>query len=720
MRWGWGWGGVLVALGLLVAGAAQDATTDTVVTASAGTAHLGVGYRFPDDGWMGTYVVGNRPTFCIDLNGRGPSTAGGYVVAPATSLKKQVGWSPDHRGGTADALTGPALTAQELGRLAYLTDRYAATTSPETAAAAEHVVRLLTVGDAAQSRREKVRWAQTLAAHPKVKRAFDAMAKDVAEHAGPYTLTATWVTKPSATAPGSLRITLLSAASAGMPAVALTGSVTGDARPITARTDRRGTATIAVTARARGQLDVAVTARGLAAAVPLLYTPENYADRGSPDHAAQRTVGAAPRASLSATASTTITGLTPKLATTAAPRAPAVGDDLTDAVAVTGALPGWTGTVTARLWGPFPVKPKPADCADPAIPAGETAVDVPTDAKGSGTATTPPVTAAAPGWYTWTETLPGTPLQDDAVAACAAPSETFLVNATPMLALAPDGAPRPGDPADVDVTLTGSLPGITAKVALVLYGPFASAPAATDCTPKAKIAATAVTFTGDDTLTSPVVKPGGVGYYTWTAAMPGSTGQSAAAVPCGDPSATFAVTRPDLGALNITNTSTAGAVTPHARPPATGATLTVGAADRGASLKAPLVPMSLLGPGVGTPDSIALAGQLDVGAHVGDLWGTILVAGRVGDAQGVPGALFPLQRVAPGDTITLTDTNRRTQRFTVDTVSTQSRALPLPPDLFAQGQSPLRLVVLTATDATSYGAGLVTHVSHWIVTASPS
>ena len=96
------------------------------------------------------------------------------------------------------------------------------------------------------------------------------------------------------------------------------------------------------------------------------------------------------------------------------------------------------------------------------------------------------------------------------------------------------------------------------------------------------------------------------------------------------------------------------------------------------------------------------------------------MAGRVGDAQGVPGALFPLQRVAPGDTITLTDTNRRTQRFTVDTVSTQSRALPLPPDLFAQGQSPLRLVVLTATDATSYGAGLVTHVSHWIVTASPS
>jgi hypothetical protein len=91
----------------------------------------------------------------------------------------------------------------------------------------------------------------------------------------------------------------------------------------------------------------------------------------------------------------------------------------------------------------------------------------------------------------------------------------------------------------------------------------------------------------------------------------------------------------------------------------------------------------------------------------------------VGDAQGVPGALFPLQRVAPGDTITLVDTNRRTQKFTVDTVSTQPRVLPLPADLFTQAQSPLRLVVLTTTNAITYGGGLFTHLDHWIVTATP-
>ncbi len=69
----------------------------------------------------------------------------------------------------------------------------------------------------------------------------------------------------------------------------------------------------------------------------------------------------------------------------------------------------------------------------------------------------------------------------------------------------------------------------------------------------------------------------------------------------------------------------------------------------------------------------------------------------------------------------MTDTNHRTQKFVVDTVATQPRVQPLPAGLFTQGQGPLRLVILTATDATTYAGGtLVTHVSHWIVTASAS
>jgi hypothetical protein len=728
-----GWIGPAVALGVLVSGAATDsrgtgstgtrAGTDTIRTASASSAHPDVGFRFPDDGWMGTYAVNGRPTFCIDLNGRGPSTASGYNAARPARITKQVGWSPDHKGGTADALTGAAMTTAELGQLAYATDRYAATTSPVTAAAAEHVVRLLTVGDAAQVKREKVRWVQTLAAHPTVKGAYAAMARDVHDHAGPYTVTATWAAKPTATTAGTLTVAVLSAAGLPMPKVVLTGTATGvpGARILRAATDRKGRATVTISAQTTGELDVAVTARGLPAAVPLLYTPQFHGDARSPDHAAQRTVGAAPRTGVTATATATISPITPKVTTTAQPKKATVASDLTDDVTVAGALPHWTGTVTASLWGPFAAKPKPADCAAQAAPAAQTSLDITTDDTGAATAGTPPVNVAGPGWYTWTEALPGTPLQDDVATACGAGSETYLVTAAPTLALAVTGTPHPGSALDADLTLTGSFPGATSKVGLTLYGPFAAAPTEADCTSKAKVTATSATFTGDDTVTAATLTPALTGYYTWTASLPASASQAAASIDCADPGSTFAVARDDVGALDVTNTSTAGALTPAAKPPTTGATIVVSAADKGANLKAPLVPMSLLGAGVGTPASIALAGVLDVGAHPGDRWGTVVVAGRVGDAQGTHGALFPLQRVAPGDTVTVTDTNHRMQKFVVDTVATQPRVQPLAAGLFTQGQGPLRLVILTATDATTYAGGtLVTHVSHWIVTASAS
>ncbi len=266
-----GWIGPAVALGLLVTGAATGSRgtggtgtgtgtrTDTIRTASASGAHPDVGFRFPDDGWMGTYAVNGRPTFCIDLNGRGPSTASGYNAARPARITKQVGWSPDHKGGTADALTGAAMTTAELGQLAYATDRYAATMSPVTAAAAEHVVRLLTVGDAAQVKREKVRWARTLAAHPAVNGAYATMAKDVHDHAGPYTVTATWAMKPTATTAGTLTVAVLSAAGLPMPKVVLTGTATGapGGQILHAATDRKGRATVTISARTTGELDVA-------------------------------------------------------------------------------------------------------------------------------------------------------------------------------------------------------------------------------------------------------------------------------------------------------------------------------------------------------------------------------------------------------------------------------------------------------------------------------
>ena len=93
--------------------------------AAAKAAH-GVGYTLPKVGFLGTYAVNGKPTFCIDLNGQGPSTAGGYTAAVGGSIRKQLGWTKDHKGGNAGSVRGAALTEVELGRLAYLLDRYAA------------------------------------------------------------------------------------------------------------------------------------------------------------------------------------------------------------------------------------------------------------------------------------------------------------------------------------------------------------------------------------------------------------------------------------------------------------------------------------------------------------------------------------------------------------------------------------------------------------------
>jgi hypothetical protein len=137
------------------------------------------------------------------------------------------------------------------------------------------------------------------------------------------------------------------------------------------------------------------------------------------------------------------------------------------------------------------------------------------------------------------------------------------------------------------------------------------------------------------------------------------------------------------------------------------------------SISAPLVGVPLSPPGIAVPSDYSLAGEVEDGAHVGDSWGTIVVAGRVGDVHGVHGALYDLSRVAVGDTIGLTDVDGLDGRFTVTSVTTRPRTDVLPASLFTQS-GPLRLVILSATDPVFFGGGLITYRRHVIVTATAS
>ncbi|MGZ4626504.1 MAG: class F sortase, partial [Kineosporiaceae bacterium] len=673
----------------------------------------GVGLRTPRDGWAGTWTVKGRRAFAVDLDSRDPSTATGFGSAYAKSLHVQVGWTKDHREGGAASVKGPALSSQALAQLAYLTDRYATATSAATTAAAEHAVLTLTAVDKAQAAREKARWAAVVKARGGVKAAYDAVAADVRDHAGPYSLTTAWMTAASAFAAGRLAVKLVSAAGKPMTGVRITSRATSapTAVSVPATTDATGTVTLTVPVRARGALGVTLTAADLPATVPILYTPLRFRDRRSADALAQRLVGPSPRATLKATASAAVAAAVPVVTTRANPATPAITSRLTDDVTLTGTVPGYAGRVVASLWGPFPASPAPGDCTPVTT---KLAARVTVDVSGDGIVTTPPVTVVAPGYYTWVEDVPGTSLQDEVVTTCGDPKETFAVPGVPSLSLAVAGQPAPGEDLDAQLTMRGSFPGLAAPATLTLFGPFATPPTSTSCTATTVADTTTTTLQGDGTTTAATITAATTGYYTWTVNLPsaGKT-QASASIPCADPQTVFAVTRPDIGALDVTTTGSIGATAPGPPPPAGGPMLSAASA----SIAAPVVTMPLNPPGLAVPSDYSLTGQLDVGAHVGDQWGTVIVAGRVGDVHGAPGALSTLSHVQVGDTIRFTDVDGLTGNFRVTSVTTRPRTDVLPADLFAQS-GPLRLTILSTTDPVLFGGGLITYRSHVIVTAT--
>ena len=680
--------------------------------ASATQAHLGVGLTLPKYGFLGSYTVNGRPTFCIDLNGQGPSTASGYTASSHGAILKQLGWTADHKAGTAASIRGAALTDVELAQLAFVLDRYAASRSATTAVAVEHVIRLLTVGDTAQADREAARWKEAVAVRPAARSAYDSIAKDVAAHAGPYTITATWATAPTAQADGVLAVKVLSKSGSGMAGVHLAGTTTSAGTPTAwaAVTDKTGAASVTIPATATGTMDVAVAATGLPATHPTLYTPKRYGSPKSPDYAAQRTVGAAPRISVSATATATITGVGPTVTTKAGPDKAAAGDSLTDDITVTGSAHGYTGTATASLWGPFDKAPTAKSCAAPAQPLASTTVDV----TGDGTVTTPALPVTSAGYYTWTVTLPEGGLQTAVSTPCADKAETLFVSAVPVLTVATDGPPAPGQSATATVSITGTYPGNAPKATLTLYGPFATQPAVTDCTSKTKALTQTVALPGDGDYPTKAFTLPVSGYYSWAVTVPGTATQPAIAIDCGTDDLTFPVVRPDLAALTLIQTGSIDASPPGSTAAAKSAKLTI----VNAPIAAPLVSAGPLLGGIDVPANVALAAEFDQGAHAGDLLGTIVIAGRPTDPNNAPGALANLAGVNVGDLITLVDVNGKTQKFHVEGTTTMPRSQQIPASLLVQSD-PLRLLILSTTDPVPYGSGLTSYRSHLLVSASP-
>jgi hypothetical protein len=644
----------------------------------------------------------------MDLNSHGPSTASGYQSSLATTLRRSVGWNPSHTGAGASSVTGSNLNARELGQLAYLMDRYAATTSATTAAAVEHAERLLTIGGTAQTNREKVRWASTVKAHPDAQKKFQSIWQTTKDQAGPYKVTFTWKQAPTAHTAGTGIVTVTSAAGKPVKGVPVTVNSPAAATSQATSTSAAGTAAFTVKAMTAGTLAVTATASDLTSSHPMLYTPDKFNNPASDDAKAQRMIGSAPRVSQTATATATVTAATPAIVTTASSPTAVRGTDLYDNVQITGTVPGYTGTATATLWGPYDHAPTKADCiAGGPVPGRQVTFAV----TGDGTYVTPRLPAALGGWYVWTETLPGTPLQNQVTTPCGIAEETTKVVSAPVISTTATSTARPGQSIHDTMTVTGADPNITVTGHATLYGPFDTAPTAGSCAPATKIRTVNVTVKGDGVYTLPAVTATYTGYYAWVAGTAAAPLQNAAGHACGVPSETSKIVRADGPAFRINTggagyTAAAAASTPRLK------------ISGSSNVNAPLVTSKTDGDTVTIPDNIKQTAQWNDGARVGDKLGTILVVGHVSDSWNHQGGLFNLKKAKAGDIVTLTDVHGKTQKFKITSLTRHKKGAPLPKKYFAQDKK-LSLVIVSCVDDVKQSNGTVKHANNLVVQAVP-
>lgn len=158
-----------------------------------------------------------------------------------------------------------------------------------------------------------------------------------------------------------------------------------------------------------------------------------------------------------------------KPAVTTVTSAPTVtaGTAISDTVTVTGLRAGYDQRVRASLWGPFPAQPGPTSCVPGAL-AGRVEFDV----SGNGTYRTPEIVVAVPGYYTWTEQLPGDAETEPVSTVCGlVPETTVAIKHQPtMTTVASDQDARAGAKIFDTVRVAGT-GGNPVTVAWTLHGP---------------------------------------------------------------------------------------------------------------------------------------------------------------------------------------------------------------------------------------------------------
>ncbi len=431
--------------------------------------------------------------------------------------------------------------------------------------------------------------------------------------------------------------------------------------------------------------------------------------------------------------------------TTSAPVA-TPGTSIHDVVTVTGLPPGYDATVVAELHGPFATPPGADDCTASTV-AGRVSSRVASD----GTYDTPPVVVSSVGYYTWVQRLPADIDTLPVTTPCGLAEETTqVVPRTPTITtVVSDQHALVGARIFDTVRLGGLAPDDTVEVRWRLHGPLTPR-SGTSCSgldwSRAAVAGSgAMTVTGSGAVSTPSVLLRVPGCYTYAQDVLASATTTAVSSPPGLAVETSLVTRPVTPVVPevATGRSTLGLAplpvrvlaaadpspyVPQRRveprwlhsdyraPAATrqktagGGTLTV---DR-VGVRVSVVGVGLDRGAVAVPNRRDRIGWLRTTAAPGDVIGSSVLSGHVGNK---PGELGALTRVRRGDVVRWTAPGGAVERYEVRAVRRFARTRGLPADLF-RTDGPRTVHLVTCAGVRRTRDGRFSYVDNLVVTAT--
>ncbi|MEZ5099401.1 MAG: sortase [Thermoleophilia bacterium] len=459
--------------------------------------------------WFGDFrgaIPGEGNAFCIDLRFWYPSASYRFREVAAGPLVNR------------DGETVPLAKRQ---KLAYAVWAYGRSGNRTQQAATMLYVHSL-MGDGAPGE------VDPSALGPAVVRAFKRISRDADRYRGPYRLELKVGSGLVVGRQATATVRVLAASGAAVPGVAVELAGAGaSGLKRTVETGAQGLARVTFTPTSAGAVELTATTSDVASTLPRIFAPTTAAAARN----GQRLVVPASQR-LTASASAPAAPATLTVTTAATPQSVLVGEPVTDAITLAGALPSYRATIAARVYGPFRTREQIA-CTGTPVWTGTVA------ASGPGTFSTEPFTPTAPGWYVYQEDVPGDASHTGLTTPCDDPAERFQAQVQPtVVTIVSQQLAAPGTAIFDRVQVSGT-GGERVTVAAALYGPFPSVDALRCDGPPFWTGTIDVPRDGEYrtasvTLTTP-------GYYTYQERIAASDVVREVVTPCGEAAETTLV-----------------------------------------------------------------------------------------------------------------------------------------------------------------------------------